>query len=52
MPVKKRSTTANMAEDESGSPELDDPDDPPGSQIQAIMPEKTSGQETEESRIM
>ena len=51
MPAKKRSTSANLAEDDSGSPELEDPDDPPGSQTQAITPEKTSGQETEEYRV-
>ena len=51
MPAKKRTTSANLAEDDSGSPELENPDDPPGSQTQAIMPEKTSGQETEENRI-
>src|ERR1700716_3466538 len=51
MPAKKRSTSANVAEDDSGSPEQEDPDDPPGSQSRAITPEKTSGQETEESRI-
>ena len=51
MPAKKRTTSANLAEDESGSPELDNPDDPPGSQTQATTPEKTSGQETEEYRI-
>src|SRR3981081_1433332 len=51
MPAKKRSTSANLVEDDSGSPELEDPDDPPGSQSRAITPEKTSGQETEENRI-
>ena len=51
MPAKKRSTSANLAEDDSGSPEQEDPDDPPGSQSRAITPEKASGQETEENHI-
>src|SRR3981081_4209226 len=51
MPPKKRSTSANLAEEDSGSPEQEDPDDPPGSQSRAITPEKASGQETEENRI-
>ena len=51
MPAKKRSTSANLAEDDSGSPELEDPDDPPGSQTQATTPEKPSGQETEENHV-